>query len=358
MKKFITIVAAGALSLVVAVQPAAAAASFPDVPKSNRFHDEVNYLVGKEIISGYSNGNFLPKKNVTRGEAAIMIGRMLGVDGAKRDTKFKDVLKNYGASGYIAAATDKGIIGGYPDGTFRPNEHISRGDMAIILDRTWSLEFGSVRDFKDVGENMKASDAIYNIAREYITTGYNDGTFRPKGTITREQFSAFLARGMSPVYKQRVIGNNGYSLNMTKQYTFGTSDGDRQLVFQQGIQSDQAPDYKGFAWKETNLKTGQVDYSLQEETSDEMITGYPFSEYYTDLKFPLKVGVPWLNGEGEGTAKITNMSKTVKTPYKTFTNAVETTSDMGYKVYYVKGVGHVKTINPAGKVVRELKSIK
>lgn len=357
MKKFTTIVAAGALSLVLGAQPAAAA-SFPDVPKSNRFHDEVNYLVDQKIISGYSNGNFQPKRNVTRGEAAIMIGRMLKLDGAKRETKFKDVSKNYGASGYIAAATDKGIIGGYPDGTFRPSQSISRGDMAIILDRTWGLEFGSVRDFKDVGNNMKASDAIYNIAREYITTGYSDGTFRPKGTVTREQFSAFLARGMSPIYKQRVVGNNGYSLNMTKQYTFGTPNGDLQFVFQQGIQHDLAPNYKGFAWKDTNLKTGKVDYSLQEETSDELITGYPFSEYYTDLKFPLKAGVPWLSGEGEGTAKISSMSKTVTTPYKTFTNAVETTSQTGYKVYYVKGVGSVKTIDPAGKVVRELKSVK
>lgn len=358
MKKFITIVAVGALSLVLGGQPAAAAASFPDVPKSNRFHDEVNYLVDQKIISGYSNGNFQPKRNVTRGEAAIMIGRMLKLDGTKRDTKFKDVSKNYGASGYIAAATDKGIIGGYPDGTFRPSQSISRGDMAIILDRTWGLEFGSVREFKDIGDNMKANDAIYNIAREYITTGYSDGTFRPKGTVTREQFSAFLARGMSPVYKQRVVGNNGYSLNMTKQYTFGTPDGDLQLVFQQGIKSDQAPDYKGFAWKGTILKTGKTDYSLQEETTKELITGYPFSEYYTDLKFPLKAGVPWLSGEGEGTVKITNMSKTVKTPYKTFTNAVETTSETGYKNYYVKSVGSVKTIDPAGKVVKELKSMK
>ncbi|WOV84901.1 hypothetical protein PGH26_02965 [Sporosarcina jeotgali] len=97
---------------------------------------------------------------------------------------------------------------------------------------------------------------------------------------------------------------------------------------------------------------------MQEETSDELITGYPFSEYYTDLKFPLKAGVPWFNGTGEGTAKITNLSKTVKTPYKTFTNAVETTSETGYKVYYVKGVGSVMTIDQAGKVVRELKSMK
>ncbi|REB08705.1 S-layer homology domain-containing protein [Sporosarcina sp. BI001-red] len=358
MKKFPTFLAAGALSLVLAVQPAAAAASFPDVPKSNRFHDEVNYLVDQKIISGYSNGTFQPKKNVTRGEAAIMIGRMLKLDGSKRNTKFKDVSKSDGASGYIAAATDKGIISGYPDGTFRANENISRGDMAIILDRTWRLEFGSIQKFKDVGDNMKASEAIYNIAREYITTGFSDGTFRPKGTVTREQFSAFLARGISPVYRQRVVGNNGYSHNMTKQYIFGTLDGDVQSIFQQGIQSDQAPNYNGFAWKSTNLKTGKAVYSFQEETSSALITGYPFSEYYTDLKFPLKAGVPWLNGQGEGTAKITNISKTVKTPYKTFTNAVETTTEMGYKDYYVKGVGLVKIIDPAGKVVQELKSMK
>ncbi|WP_432352015.1 S-layer homology domain-containing protein [Sporosarcina sp. A2] len=61
MKRILTLLAVCGIACIVAVQPAAAAAtSFPDVPENNRFHDEIQYLIEKEIISGYSNGKFQP----------------------------------------------------------------------------------------------------------------------------------------------------------------------------------------------------------------------------------------------------------------------------------------------------------
>lgn len=360
MKRFSTFLAAGALSLVVAVQPAAAAASFPDVPKSNRFHDEVNYLVGKEIISGYSNGNFLPKKNVTRGEAAIMIGRMLGVDGAKRDTKFKDVTKNYGASGYIAATADKGIINGHPDGTFRPNESITRGDMAIILDRAFGLEFGSAQTYKDVGVKMKAETSISHITSEHIATGYANETFRPLDKVTREQFSAFLARGLSPVYRQRVVYKDGYSYNLLNQYVYTTKQGDVEVTYKQGMKGPiGVATYKGFAWEYKNIKTNEIHYEIQGETSRMLTTGEPYSSYYEELRYPLTQGKKWEASYSTGNSRqVTGVNKTVSTPYKQFTNAVEVTTQYGQKIYYVKGIGRVKLVNPDGKTVNELKTIR
>lgn len=359
MKKYMMAVAIIVGSFVLSIQPAAAAAGFSDVPTSNRFHDEIHYLVEQEIITGYEDGSFQPKRNVTRGEAAIMIGRALKLDGTKRTTKFKDVSKNYGASGYIASATAAGIIGGYPDGTFRPDQQIIRGDMAIILDRVFGLEFGSIRTFSDVGENMKAAGAIYNIAGEYITTGYNDNTFRPNGKVTREQFSAFLSRGMSPEFKQRAIGNEVFGQNMTKRYVYATPTGDVEQVFQKGLKGFDAPKYAGFAWKSTNLKTKEVVYFLQEETAEELVTVFPFSDSgVVDLLYPIEVGLGWyIDEQAELADVITSVTATVETPYKTFTNAVEVTSDTGYTSYYVKGVGHVKTIDENGKAVSELKSM-
>lgn len=358
MKKLLMTVAILVGSLVVSLQPAAAAVSFPDVPASNRFHDEIRFLVEQEIISGYPDGSFQPKRNVTRGEAAIMIGRALDLDGTKRDTKFKDVSKNSGASGYIASAAAKGIIGGYPDGTFRPDQQIIRGDMAIILSRVFGLEFGSIREFNDVGMNMKASEAIYNIAGEYITTGYEDNSFRPNGKVTREQFSAFLSRGMSPEFKQRAVGNEGYALDMTKRYVYATPTGDVEAVFQKGLEGFDVPNYAGFAWKHTNLKTGEVIYFFQEETADELVTLFPFSDGGVDLLYPIEVGAGWYIDEEETLVdEITSVTATVETPFKTFTNAVEVTSDLGYTSYYVKGVGHVKTLDENGDVVTELKSM-
>lgn len=359
MKKFTTIVTAGALSLLLGAQPAAAA-SFPDVPKSNRFHDEVNYLVGKEIISGYSNGNFLPKKNVTRGEAAIMIGRMLGVDGAKRVTKFKDVTKDYGASGYIAATADKGIINGHPDDTFRPNESITRGDMAIILDRAFGLEFGSAQTYKDVGLKMKAEISISHITSEHIATGYANETFRPLDKVTREQFSAFLARGLSPVYRQRVVYKGGYSYNLLNQYVYSTKQGDVEVTYKQGMKAPiGVASYKGFAWEHKNIKTNEISYEIQDETSRWLTSGEPYSDYYEELQYPLIKGKRWDASYSSGNGRqVTAVNKTVSTPYKMFTNAVEVTTQYGHKIYYVKGIGQVKLVNPDGKTVNELKTIR
>lgn len=360
MKRLTTFLAAGTLSLVLAVQPAAAAASFPDVPKSNRFHDEVNYLTGKEIISGYSNGSFMPKKNVTRGEAAIMIGRMLGVDGTKRTTKFKDVTKNYGASGYIAAAADKGIINGHPDGTFRPNELITRGDMAIILDRAFGLEFGSGQIYKDVGLKMKAETSISHITSEHIATGYADETFRPLEKVTREQFSAFLARSLSPIYRQRAVYPDGYSYNLLKQYVYSTEDGDVEVTYKQGMKAPAGvATYKGFAWEHKNMKTGEIYYEIQGETSKRLISGAPYSDYYEELQYPLTQGKRWDTSYSTRNGRqVTAVNKTVSTSYKKFTNAVEITTQYGQKIYYVKGIGHVKVVNPNGKTVNELKTIR
>lgn len=95
MKRFLTFAAALTCSIGLVAQPAAAAVSFPDVPKSSRFHDEVQYLVSKNIISGYLGGTFAPRNDVTRVEAAIFIGRMINLDGTKRTSDFSDVGKTY-----------------------------------------------------------------------------------------------------------------------------------------------------------------------------------------------------------------------------------------------------------------------
>ncbi|WP_052245855.1 S-layer homology domain-containing protein [Sporosarcina sp. ZBG7A] len=357
MKRVLLFFAVWGITFIVAVQPVAAATtSFPDVPESNRFHDEIQYLVNKEIISGYSNGKFQPKRNVTRAEAAIMIGRMLGYDGKPRATQFTDVTAQNGASGYISEAAVYKVISGYPDRTFRPNEYISRGDMAIILARAFDIETGSVRKFKDVSEQMKAYSSIKGIAGNFITTGYSDGTFRPASKVSREQFSAFLARGLSSEYKQRTVKKDGYSRDMTKKYVFNSPNGDIRMEYKKTTGKFAEVHYAGFFWVSEGPKSGDISYLQQEETDEKLIESYPFSEYYTDLKYPVEVGKSWVGPSPSDMSKITGINKTVKTPCKTFTNAVEVTVN-GFKLYYVKGIGSVKTVNPTGKVVSELKSI-
>ena len=84
------------------------AANLPDIPSTAAI--EINYLLGKEIITGYEDGTFKPTRNVTRAEAAIMLGRALGLDGTQRATSFMDVSASSEASGYIQSAVIRELL--------------------------------------------------------------------------------------------------------------------------------------------------------------------------------------------------------------------------------------------------------
>lgn len=327
------------------------AAGFGDV-SSHGFHEEIMYLVEEGIISGYPDGTFRPDRTVTRGEAAIMIGRAFDLDGTQRNTKFKDVSATSKASGYIDAAVKKGIISGYKDNTFRPNASISRGDMSIILSKAFDLNIPSFFKFDDVGTKMAAYEHIHKLSAASISIGYSDGTYRPRLKTTRAQFSAFLARALEPGFKQKASITDSYALDKTKQYTYDTAeDGIGTLVFKDvGIQFGQN---LGFMWESKKRDTEETYYFIEEESYKGLVSAYPMSEFDVDLMYPVQVGKEW-ETYGEEHKQITAVDQAVVTPYGTFTNAVEVTSRDGFKTYYVKHVGFVKSVDKNGNTVSEL----
>ncbi|MBB6446754.1 leucine-rich repeat domain-containing protein [Bacillus benzoevorans] len=182
-----------------------AASGFKDVSASYTFYDEVLYLSGKGVISGYADGTFKPNITVTRAQAAMMLGRALNLNGEPRNTKFKDVTAYVTGSGYIAAAVEKGIISGYADGTYRPYDSVTRGQMAIFLNRAFSLTQGNVNGFSDITAKIAAYQSILNVSANGIASGYADGTYRPNLAVTRGQFSAFMARTLEPSFRAGMV---------------------------------------------------------------------------------------------------------------------------------------------------------
>lgn len=329
-----------------------------DLKTSHQFYDEISYLVNKEIISGYTDGTFKPDRAVTRGEAAIMIGRALKLDGKQRDTKFKDVTKDKQASGYITSAVNLGIITGYSNHTFKPDALISRGDMAIILSRAFDLYLESPFKFKDTGMNMVAYKAIHRLSRASITAGYTDSTFRPTLNISRGQFSAFLARALEVEFKQKASIENSFAKDKTKHYTFKSQQGGLEdLIYKDvGYIFGKDSDYVGYVWETTNQTSGEAIYLIEDESYQGLISAYPMSEYYVELIYPIKLGSKWESYMDTG--EITGVDKIVTTPFKTFTQAVEVTLGGGAKVYYVKGVGKVKVLDAKGETIYELINIR
>lgn len=180
--------------------PFAKAAQFTDVTANNRFYDEILFLADEGIISGFPDGKFKPGQEVTRGAAAIIIGKALDLDGTKRKTKFKDVSSTNTASGYIASAVDRGIISGFPDGTFRPSQFVTRGEMAILLSRAFELKDEETINFSDVHSKMAAYPYIKKMVAAGIAAGYEDNTYKPGLVLKREQFAAFMARAVNPFF--------------------------------------------------------------------------------------------------------------------------------------------------------------
>lgn len=170
------------------------AQTYRDVPVSHPFYHDIELLVNQKIID--SRTQFGLYDQVTRAEVAEMMARALQLDGEKQTTPFRDVSRNHPRSGYITKAVEAGIISGYSDGTFRPNEKVTRGQMALFLARTFQLEQMATTKFKDVGPSMSAYKAIQQIVAARITTGYSDGTFRPNATLQRGQIAAFTARAI------------------------------------------------------------------------------------------------------------------------------------------------------------------
>ena len=201
MKKLISLVVFVFVLGLFAPNTGQAAGGFKDVSPNYTFYNEVLYLSSEKIISGFPDGTFKPNDTVTRAQAAIMIGRALDLNGNQRNTTFRDVTSNVTGSGYIAAAVEKGIIRGFPDGTYKPYQPVSRGQMAIFLNRAFTLSIGQTNSFSDVSSKMAAYQSILNVAADGIASGYSDGTYRPDLAVTRGQFSAFMARTLEPSFR-------------------------------------------------------------------------------------------------------------------------------------------------------------
>ncbi|MFZ4451755.1 S8 family peptidase [Salibacterium aidingense] len=164
--------------------------SFEDIGDDYWAAEPIRELSSRGVIQG-SDGQFHPGETVRRGQALAMLGRVLEWDEEPVDTSFSDVGEEYFGSGFIKEAVEKDIISGFSDGTFRPNDSMTRGQMAAVLGRVFDF-VGEEHRFSDVGEDTTGAGAIAYLAEHHIVTGYDDGTFRPGDPLSRAQFASIF----------------------------------------------------------------------------------------------------------------------------------------------------------------------
>lgn len=177
--------------------------NFSDLDKKDWGYEEIQYLVGEHVLTGYPDGSFKPKQPVKRKEAATMVGKAFDLNGKERKTVFPDVDARGYASGYIQSSAHKGYITGYPDGTFRPNHTMKRDEMAYLVSRAFSLEkMGTFLPYTDIIQEHAIFKPINKVTTAGITNGYKDGTFKPDAKISRREFALMIARAMNPKFIQ------------------------------------------------------------------------------------------------------------------------------------------------------------
>lgn len=182
--------------------------TFEDVTKNHPAYEEINYLVSLGVIQGYIvNGKrvFGPNNNVTRGQAAKMV---VVASGNKplvvNKSSFSDVTVGTEMSGYIERAVQLGFFDKNIKGEFLPNKALSRGEMSYVLTKAFNLDTseyeGIDSPFTDVGITHEYVKYINTIYYNGITNGTGK-TYLPNSTVTRSQFSLFVARAKSEKYR-------------------------------------------------------------------------------------------------------------------------------------------------------------
>ncbi len=161
-------------------------ASFIDI-KDHWSKDYIKEVVSKNIIKGYPDGTFKPENKITREEFASILIRALGLQ-TETGMSFADTLNRWSTDS-ISTAVYYNIIAGYNENTFGPSDPITREQMAVMIARALKLdgqdEETTLRDVNQSSSWAKAS--IIAAVKEGLLDGYPDGTFRAKNNLTRAE---------------------------------------------------------------------------------------------------------------------------------------------------------------------------
>ncbi|MTV27262.1 S-layer homology domain-containing protein [Nitriliruptoraceae bacterium ZYF776] len=183
-----------ATALVALVAPPADAQSPEFRDLDSTLHAEAIRLVAEDgITQGYPDGTFRPREDVRRDQMATFLANALRLD--PQASSFPDVPGDSPHVDAIGALAASGITSGFRDGTYRPREFVTRGQMATFLANGLDLPAGNAT-FDDVPADYAHAAGIAAIADAGITSGFGDGTFRPNALVKRDQMASFLAAGI------------------------------------------------------------------------------------------------------------------------------------------------------------------
>lgn len=178
-------------------------------------------------INGYPDGSVQPDGNITREETTSVLYRITNHEYEKPYVATGDIFPDIDAERWsahdIEYMAEKEIVSGYPDGEFKPTNRLTRAEFAALICRFAKLEKAETENpFSDVSESHWAYEYILSLAQSGLVEGYEDGTFKPENEITRAEvmtvINKILGRNPSDAYVKSLNFNPYTDLAKDKWY--------------------------------------------------------------------------------------------------------------------------------------------
>ncbi|PGR56471.1 S-layer homology domain-containing protein [Bacillus cereus] len=176
---------------------------FNDVPANHWSTKAIYDLTNRKVVQGYGNNIFGFGDNVTRGQVARMI--YMYVKPADADASFKNPftdIKGHLFEKEILALAKAGLVNGFGDGKYGPDDILTREQMAQVLTNAFKFKSTKTTTFTDVDKNSWALKAISALEENGVTIGTGGNMYSPKMFVTREAYSQFLYNSINAVEKE------------------------------------------------------------------------------------------------------------------------------------------------------------
>ncbi|WP_016838778.1 S-layer homology domain-containing protein [Ureibacillus thermosphaericus] len=184
------------------VYTVAAVKTFKDVPTTHTYFEIINEMVNKGIITGYEDGTFKPNQMISRQHAAVLVSRATDLKPTVPYQQYRDIPPTHVYHDQIKELQMAGIFNVDSRGFFNPKQNMTRGEMAKALAIAFELDIPekvAKRTFKDISELHQYAPYIEALYKSGVTTGYEDGTFRAEEPLSRTHYAVFMYRAMNNI---------------------------------------------------------------------------------------------------------------------------------------------------------------
>ncbi|MCX6807638.1 MAG: S-layer homology domain-containing protein [Patescibacteria group bacterium] len=208
------------IAVAVSLAPMAKATAFTDQGDIPSWATSaVDQLVTDGVISGYADGRFGPNDSLTREQFAKIadLASQTSVPASVTEAPFPDVPASRWSAPYVKAAKDAGIIGGYQNGNFGPSDVVTRGQAAKMLVNAFGLEKHTEKgpNFDDVNSSMWEYEFVETAYYWSVIDGYQNGNFGKDDAVTRAQIAKMTVKAQTPVMRAE-FSNGGTEIPVDK----------------------------------------------------------------------------------------------------------------------------------------------